>query len=312
MTVLLKDALSPNLVQSLENTPALVHGGPFANIAHGCNSLIATQAGIALSDYVVTEAGFGADLGAEKFFNIKCRKAGLQPAATVIVATLRALKMHGDRQQEDWNHKDIHALDKGLGNLARHIKNVESFGIPLIVAINRFTPDDEAELTYVRDCVAQAGHEAVICDHWAQGGRGAEELAHKVIELAKPKSSLRMTYPDKMPLIDKIHRIVTRIYGASDVVFSPESRRKLCIFEEEGYDHLPICMAKTQYSFSIDPKRKGAPEEHVITINDVKLLAGAGFIVAICGDMLTMPGLSKHPAASSMTLNEKGQITGLF
>ena len=313
MTVLLKDAMQPNLVQSLENTPAFVHGGPFANIAHGCNSVIATQTALKLADYVVTEAGFGADLGAEKFFDIKCRKAGLKPAAAVIVATVRAMKMNGGVAKADLGAENVAAVTKGCPNLGRHIANVKSFGVPVVVAINHFTSDTEAEIAAVREYVAKQGAEAVLCHHWAKGGAGAEELAHKVVALAESGAgAFAPLYPDEMGLFDKIDTIARRIYHAGEVIADKSIRDQLRAWEAAGYGHFPVCMAKTQYSFSTDPNLRGAPSGHTLPIREVRLSAGAGFIVVICGEIMTMPGLPKTPSAETIGLNDEGLVVGLF
>ena len=312
MAVLLKDAMQPNLVQTIENNPAFVHGGPFANIAHGCNSVIATRTALRLADYVVTEAGFGADLGAEKFFNIKCRKAGLKPAAAVVVATIRALKMNGGVAKEDLGREDVAAVRHGCPNLGRHIANVKGFGVPVVVAINHFTTDTEAEIAAVRAYVAEQGAEAILCTHWAEGSAGIETLARKVAALAETPSMFAPLYPDDMPLFEKMETVARRIYHAHDVIADPSIRAQLRAWEEAGYGALPVCMAKTQYSFSADPALRGAPEGHVIPIREVRLSAGAGFVVAICGEIRTMPGLPRQPAAEFIRLNEAGLIEGLF
>lgn len=313
MTVLLKDALMPNLVQTLENNPAFVHGGPFANIAHGCNSVMATQAALKLADYVVTEAGFGADLGAEKFFDIKCRKAGLHPAATVIVATVRALKMHGGVGKDDLKKENVEALKKGLANLGRHIENVKKFGVPIAVAVNHFISDTDAEIEAVKKYCREHGVEAFNCRHWADGGKGAEELARHVATLAdKDTAQFYPIYGDDLSLWDKVKTIAREIYRADDIVADKTVRDQLKGFEAQGYGKFPICMAKTQYSFSTDPNLKGAPTNHVVPIREVRLSAGAEFIVVICGDIMTMPGLPKVPSAEIIGLDEKGQIAGLF
>jgi formate--tetrahydrofolate ligase len=313
MTVLLKDAMQPNLVQTLENNPAFVHGGPFANIAHGCNSVIATTTALKLADYVVTEAGFGADLGAEKFMNIKCRKAGIAPDAVVIVATVRAMKMNGGVAKADLGAENVDAVVAGCPNLGRHIGNVKSFGVPVVVAINHFAGDTEAEIAAVRDYVAQQGAEAVLCKHWAQGGAGTEDLARKVVALAESGEARFATlYPDAMPLIDKIETIATRIYHADGIQADDKIRAQLAEWEAAGYGHLPVCMAKTQYSFTTDPTRRGAPVGHTVPVREVRLSAGAGFIVAICGEIMTMPGLPRVPSAETIRLNDAGQIEGLF
>ena len=313
MTVLLKDALMPNLVQTLENNPAFVHGGPFANIAHGCNSVMATKAGLKLADYVVTEAGFGADLGAEKFFDIKCRKAGLTPAATVIVATIRALKMHGGIAKEELKKENVEALKKGLVNLGRHIENMKKFGVPIAVAINHFVTDTDAEVEAIRNFCKEHGVEAFKCTHWAEGGKGTEALAKHVAELADRSSvQFKPIYGDDMPLWDKIKTIAREIYRADDIVADKSVRDQLRTYESQGYGKFPICMAKTQYSFSTDPNLKGAPSNHIVPIREVRLSAGAEFIVVVCGDIMTMPGLPKVPSAEVIGLDAKGQIAGLF
>jgi len=312
MAVLLREALQPNLVQTLENTPAFVHGGPFANIAHGCNSLIATTTALKLADYVVTEAGFGADLGAEKFFDIKCRKGGLRPAAAVIVATVRALKLNGGMERADLGTENVAALRKGCANLGRHIANTKGFGVPVVVAINHFTADTEAEIAALRDYVAQQGCEAVLCRHWAEGSAGAEELAQRVVALADQHSGFAPLYPDEMPLFEKIETIAKRIYHAGEVIADKAIRKQLREWEASGFGNLPICMAKTQYSFSTDPNLRGAPSGHTVPIREVRLSAGAGFVVVICGEIMTMPGLPRHPAAEAIGLNAAGEIEGLF
>jgi formate--tetrahydrofolate ligase len=313
MVVLLKDALQPNLVQTLENNPAFVHGGPFANIAHGCNSVMATKAALKLADYVVTEAGFGADLGAEKFFDIKCRKAGLQPAATVIVATVRALKMHGGAAKEDLKVENVEVLKKGLANLGRHLENVKKFGVPIAVAINHFISDTDAEVQAVIDYCRSHGVEAFRCTHWAEGGKGTEALARHVAALAdKGGAQFKPLYEDGATLFDKVRTIAREIYRADDVVADKSVRDQLKAWEAAGYGKFPICMAKTQYSFSTDPNAKGAPVNHTVPIREVRLSAGAEFIVVICGDIMTMPGLPKVPSAEVIGLDEKGQIAGLF
>ena len=312
MTVLLKDAFMPNLVQTLENNPAIVHGGPFANIAHGCNSVVATKAGLKLADYVVTEAGFGADLGAEKFLNIKCRKAGLKPAAAVLVATIRALKMHGGVSKDDLRIENVDAVRAGCVNLERHLRNVKSFGIPVVVAINQFNADTGAETAAVRVSIEKLGAVAIVCSHWADGGAGTEEIArHLVGILEKDESNFTPTYPDEMPLWDKIETIACRLYGAAGISADSKVRKKIASLQSQ-YGHFPVCMAKTQYSFSTDPDAKGAPEGHTIPVREIRLSAGAEFIVVICGEIMTMPGLPKVPAANSIRLNHDGQIEGLF
>ena len=313
MTVLLKEAFQPNLVQTLEHTPALVHGGPFANIAHGCNSLIATDTALRLADYVVTEAGFGADLGAEKFFDIKCRKGGLAPSAAVLVATVRALKMNGGIAKADLGAENVAAVTAGCVNLGRHIENLKSFGVPVVVALNHFTSDTAAEIAAVQAFCAGLGVEAILSTHWAEGSKGTEALARKVVELVEGGSArFAPLYEDALPLADKIETIARRIYRAGSVVFDKAARDQLERWQEAGYGNLPVCMAKTQYSFSADPTLLGAPEGHELPVREVRLSAGAGFVVAICGDIMTMPGLPKQPAALSIGLNAEGQIEGLF
>jgi len=313
MTVLLKDAMQPNLVQTLENNPAFVHGGPFANIAHGCNSVVATTTALKLADYVVTEAGFGADLGAEKFFDIKCRKAGLKPAAAVIVATVRALKMNGGVKKDELGQENVEALKKGCANLGRHIENIRQFGVPAVVAINHFHADTEAEIQAVKDFVASMGEEAILCRHWAEGSAGVEELANKVVEIAESGvSQFAPLYPDDMPLFEKINTVVKRIYRGSEAIADKSVRSQLQQWEEQGYGKLPVCMAKTQYSFSTDPNLRGAPTDHVVPVREVRLSAGAGFVVAVCGEIMTMPGLPKTPSSERIFLNDKGEIEGLF
>ena len=312
MMVLLKDALQPNLVQTLENNPCLIHGGPFANIAHGCNSVIATRAGLNMADYVVTEAGFGADLGAEKFLNIKCRQANLVPDAAVLVATVRALKMHGGLSKDDLGSVSYGALESGLSNLGRHIENLRQFGLPVVVAINRFTTDTSGEIAAIEAYCAQQGVPVALCTHWAEGGRGAEALARAVVALTEKRTQpFQLLYPDDMPLFEKIETVARRIYRAGRVETTRAVRQQLKVWEEAGFGNLPVCMAKTQYSFSTDPGLLGAPEGHVVGLREVRLAAGAGFVVAICGDIMTMPGLPRHPAAEIMHLNAGGQIEGL-
>ncbi|MGE0626816.1 MAG: formate--tetrahydrofolate ligase [Hyphomicrobiaceae bacterium] len=312
MTVLLKDALMPNLVQTLENNPVFIHGGPFANIAHGCNSVLATRTALKLCDYVVTEAGFGADLGAEKFFNIKCRKAGLNPAAAVIVATVRALKMHGGVGRDDLKAENPEAVAKGCSNLKRHIENVRKFGVPPIVAVNRFITDTEAEIAEVIKAAESVGSKAFMCNHWADGGKGIEALAREVVEVADSgKASFRPLYSDDTPLWDKVKTIATEIYGASDIVGDTAVRNQFKDLQA-NYGHLPVCMAKTQYSFSTDPNLKGAPTGHVVPIREVRLSAGAEFLVVITGEIMTMPGLPRVPSAEAIRLNKQGVIEGLF
>jgi formate--tetrahydrofolate ligase len=312
MTVLLRDALQPNLVQTLENNPAIIHGGPFANIAHGCNSVVATKTSLKLADYVVTEAGFGADLGAEKFFDIKCRKAGLEPSVVVLVATLRALKMHGGVAMGDLKEENIDAVRVGCANMARHIENLKRFGVPVVVAINQFISDTPAEMKIVAEIAAEHGTEAIVASHWADGGAGTEELARKVAELADSgAASFKPLYPDDMSLWDKVKTIATEIYGAADVSAEQAVRNRFNLLQE-NYGHFPVCMAKTQYSFSTDASAKGAPEGHVIPIRELRLSAGAEFVVALCGEIMTMPGLPRVPAAEAIHVNEKGEIDGLF
>jgi formate--tetrahydrofolate ligase len=313
MTVLLKDALLPNLVQTLENNPAFIHGGPFANIAHGCNSAIATQTALKLADYVVTEAGFGADLGAEKFFDIKCRKTGLNPSAAVIVATIRALKMHGGIAKEDLGKENIEALKKGIANLARHVENVRSFGVPPVVAINRFSADTDNELAALKQACAELGVEAIECTHWANGSAGTEELAKAVVKLAENgKANFHTLYPDDMLLWDKVRTIAQSLYGAQGIIADKKIRDQFTELQKAGYGHYPVCMAKTQYSFSTDPNLKGAPSNHVVPIREIKISAGAEFLVVICGEIMTMPGLPKVPAANTIRLNDRGEVEGLF
>jgi formate--tetrahydrofolate ligase len=313
MTVLLKDAMQPNIVQTLENNHAFVHGGPFANIAHGCNSVIATKTALKLGEYVVTEAGFGADLGAEKFFDIKCRKAGLKPSAAVIVATVRAMKMNGGVAKADLGAENVAAVQKGCPNLGRHIANVKSFGVPVVVAINHFYSDTDAEVAAVKAYVAEQGAEAILCKHWANGSAGIEELSHKVVQLAESgAANFAPLYPDDMPLFQKLETIAKRIYHADDVIADKSIRDQLKAWEAAGYGHLPICVAKTQYSFTTDPTVRGAPTGHSVPVREVRLSAGAGFIVAICGEIMTMPGLPKVPSAEVIRLNDEGNVEGLF
>ncbi len=313
MTALLRDAFQPNLVQTLAHTPALVHGGPFANIAHGCNTLIATETALRLADYVVTEAGFGADLGAEKFFNIKCRKAGLEPAAAVVVATVRALKMHGGVAKTDLAHENTDAVQAGLGNLLRHVENVQKFGVPVVVAINHFTSDTEAEIKIITDACAKVGVAVHLCRHWGEGAKGAAELAKNVVSLADGGTAkFKLLYDDALPLADKIRIVAREIYRAKDVDFSPLALRKIAEFEQAGFSAVPVCMAKTQYSFSTSADLRGAPIDHILPVRDVRLSAGAGFVVALCGEIMTMPGLPRDPAAHRISVDEKGLIQGLF
>ncbi|WP_421982498.1 formate--tetrahydrofolate ligase [Roseibium sp.] len=313
MTVLLKEALQPNLVQTLENNPAFIHGGPFANIAHGCNSVVATQTALKLADYVVTEAGFGADLGAEKFFDIKCRKAGLSPDAVVIVATIKALKMNGGIAKDDLGAENVDAVVKGCANLGRHIENVKQFGVPAVVAINHFTADTEAEVQAVKDYCADLGVDAILATHWANGSAGTEELAQRVSELAESGAAqFAPLYEDSLSLFEKIETIAKRIYRADEVLADKSVRDQLKRWEADGFGDLPVCMAKTQYSFSTDPQLRGAPTGHSLPVREVRLSAGAGFIVAICGEIMTMPGLPRVPSANHIRLDDNGQIEGLF
>jgi formate--tetrahydrofolate ligase len=313
MAALLKDALAPNLVQTLENNAAFIHGGPFANIAHGCNSVIATKAALKLADYVVTEAGFGADLGAEKFFDIKCRKAGLKPDCVVIVATIRALKMHGGVAKDDLKKENLAALEKGFANLARHIENVQKYHVPVVVSVNRFSSDDEAEIALIKRLCTTTGADCVMADHWAQGSAGAIELANIVVRTIDTKpSDFRPLYPDGMPLWDKTRTIAQEIYGAEDITADKSVRDRFAELEKEGFGRFPICVAKTQYSFTTNPDAKAVPLGHIIPIREVRLSAGAEFVVVICGDIMTMPGLPKVPAANNIELAADGRIAGLF
>ena len=313
MAVLLKDALSPNLVQTLEGTPAFIHGGPFANIAHGCNSVLATTTALKLADYVVTEAGFGADLGGEKFLDIKCRKTGLSPDCAVVVATIRALKMHGGVKKEDLKTENLKALENGLSNLQRHVENLQKFGIVPVVSINRFSADTEAEIALVKEGAKKLGVEALMADHWAMGGAGAADVARAVVKVVESgKSHLKLLYPDDLPLVEKIRVIAREIYRAKDIAIDKPVRDQLASFEQMGYGKLPVCIAKTQYSFSTNPDLKGAPVDHMIPVREVRLSAGAEFVVAICGDIMTMPGLPKVPAADSIDVSPDGKIVGLF
>ena len=312
MTVLLKDAIRPNVTQTLENNPAIIHGGPFANIAHGCNSVLATKTALKLSDYVVTEAGFGADLGAEKFLDIKCRKSGLKPSCVVIVATIRALKMHGGVKKDELKNENVDAVKKGLVNLERHIENIQKFGLPVTVAINHFVLDTDKEVDEVTRFCEQKGIKASISKHWEKGGEGATNLANDVVELCEKDSDFKFLYDDKTSLFKKIETIAKELYRASEVVADTKIRDQLKAFEERGYQSLPICIAKTQYSFSTDPNLKGAPSGHVLPIREVRLSSGAEFIVVVCGAIMTMPGLPKVPAADSIRINEKGETEGLF
>jgi formate--tetrahydrofolate ligase len=314
MTALLKEAIAPNLVQTLENNPAFIHGGPFANIAHGCNSLIATKTALKLADYVVTEAGFGADLGAEKFIDIKCRKAGLKPDCAVLVATIRALKMHGGVEKQDLKTENLGALKKGFANLERHVRNLrERFGLPVVVSINRFSADTEAEVSLLRELCAKLEVDCLLADHWASGGAGAAEVAKTVVRLIeKGNAGFKFLYPDEMPLWDKVKTIAQQIYGASDITGDQAIRNRFKELQAEGFGHLPVCIAKTQYSFTTDAALKGAPSNHVVPVREARLSAGAEFVVAICGDIMTMPGLPKVPAANNISVDPQGRITGLF
>ncbi|MDB2563214.1 formate--tetrahydrofolate ligase [Amylibacter sp.] len=313
MAVLLQQAMQPNLVQTLENNPAFVHGGPFANIAHGCNSVVATTTALKLADYVITEAGFGADLGAEKFLNIKCRKAGIAPSVVVLVATVRAMKMNGGVAKADLGAENVTAVNDGCPNLGRHIENLKSFGVPVIVAINHFVTDTDAEVQAVKDYVASQGSEAILSKHWEFGSEGSADLAKRVSEIADADmANFAPIYPDEMPLFEKIETIAKRIYRADEVLADKKIRDQLRQWEEQGYGNLPVCMAKTQYSFSTDPNLRGAPTGHSVPVREVRLSAGAGFIVAICGEIMTMPGLPRVPSAEAIMLNDDGQIDGLF
>jgi formate--tetrahydrofolate ligase len=313
MTVLLKDAMQPNLVQTLENNPAFVHGGPFANIAHGCNSVIATTTALKLADYVVTEAGFGADLGAEKFMNIKCRKAGIAPSVVVVVATVRAMKMNGGVAKADLGTENVDAVLKGCANLGRHVENVKSFGVPVVVAINHFVTDTDAEVQTIKDYVAQQGAEAILSRHWELGSEGSADLATRVAEIADAgEADFSLLYPDEMPLFQKIEAVAKRIYRADDVLADQKIRNQLKEWEDQGYGHLPVCMAKTQYSFTTDPDRRGAPVGFSVPVREVRLSAGAGFVVVICGEIMTMPGLPRVPSAENIKLNADGDVEGLF
>ena len=314
MTVLLRDALKPNLVQTLENTPAILHGGPFANIAHGCNSVIATRAGLKLADYVVTEAGFGADLGAEKFVDIKCRKSGLRPDACVIVATIRALKYHGGVDLKELNKENLPALEQGIANLARHVDNVRTqYGLPCVVSINHFTNDTDAEIALLKRKIATQDTLVVLAKHWAQGGAGAEDLARAVVGLVdKGASGFRFVYEDSATLWDKVRAVATRIYGAADISADAKVKAQIQKLQDDGYGHYPVCIAKTQYSFSTDASARGAPTGHIINVREVRLAAGAEFVVMVCGDIMTMPGLPKVPAATKIDLTSDGKVVGLF
>ena len=314
MTVLLKEAIRPNVTQTLENNAAIIHGGPFANIAHGCNSIIATKTALKLSEYVVTEAGFGADLGAEKFLDIKCRKAGIQPNCVVIVATIRALKMHGGVEKEDLKKENLDALKKGLPNLEKHINNVKKFGLELVVAINHFITDTDKEVKLVQEYCAKLGAKVSLCTHWSNGGKGTEDLAKNVVEACKKnnKKNFKYLYTDETPILKKVETIAKEIYGASEIEFDDNVKEQVKIIEKSGFGKYPVCIAKTQYSFSTDPKLKGAPSGHALSIREIRLSSGAGFVVVICGAIMTMPGLPRIPAADSIKLNKKGEIEGLF
>jgi formate--tetrahydrofolate ligase len=313
MAALLKEAIAPNLVQTLEGTPAFIHGGPFANIAHGCNSVVATTTALKLADYVVTEAGFGADLGAEKFIDIKCRKAGLSPDCVVIVATIRALKMHGGVKKEDLKSENLKALEAGMANLARHVENIKKFGLPAVISINRFSADSDAEIALVKDKCKALGVEALMADHWAMGGEGAADVARAVVKVIdEGKGKLKLLYPDDMPLFEKIRTIAKEIYRANDATADKAVKDQLKTWEEMGFAKLPVCIAKTQYSFTTNPDLKGAPTDHVINVREVRLSAGAEFVVAICGEIMTMPGLPKVPSADSIDVGADGKIVGLF
>ncbi len=313
MTVLLKDAIAPNLVQTLEHNPAFIHGGPFANIAHGCNSVIATRAAMKLAPYVVTEAGFGADLGAEKFFDIKCRSAGLAPDAVVLVATVRALKMHGGVAKGDLGKENVSAVKEGCVNLARHIENVTSYGVSTVVAINRFSADTDAEMAAIRELTASYGVKAIDANHWSDGGAGTIDLAQEVARIADSgESQFTTAYPDDMPLWDKIKTVATKIYRADDITADQKIINDIQALQDDGFGHFPVCIAKTQYSFSTDPNRKGAPTGHFLPVREVRLSAGAGFIVVVCGDIMTMPGLPREPAANRIRINQQGDVEGLF
>ncbi len=313
MTVLLKDALQPNMVQTLENNPAFIHGGPFANIAHGCNSVLATKTALKLADYVVTEAGFGADLGAEKFFDIKCRKAGIAPSAVVIVATVRALKMHGGIAKDDLKAENAAAVAKGCDNLKRHIENVNKFGVPAIIAVNKFITDTEAEIAEIMKAAESMGTRAFMCTHWSDGGKGTEQLAHHVVRvIAEGKADFKPLYPEEMPLKEKVRTIAKEIYRAADISCDGSVETQFKDLEAAGFGNLPVCMAKTQYSFSTDPNKRGAPTGHIVPIRELRLSAGAGFVVVVTGEIMTMPGLPKVPSADSIRLDDKGLIQGLF
>ena len=313
MTVLLQQAMQPNIVQTLENNPAFVHGGPFANIAHGCNSVVATKAALKLADYVVTEAGFGADLGAEKFMNIKCRKAGISPQAVVLVATVRAMKMNGGVGKTELGTENVEAVQNGCSNLGRHIENLRLFGVPVVVAINHFVTDTDAEVEAIKAYAKSQGSEAILCQHWAKGSEGTKDLANRVVEIVEEGGAqFAPLYPDEMSLFEKIETVAKRVYRADEVVADKKIRDQLKSWEDQGYGHLPVCMAKTQYSFTTDPTRRGAPTGHSLPVREVRLSAGAGFVVVVCGDIMTMPGLPRVPSAEAICLNEDGLIDGLF
>ena len=313
MTVLLQQAMQPNIVQTLENNPAFVHGGPFANIAHGCNSVVATKAALKLADYVVTEAGFGADLGAEKFMNIKCRKAGISPQAVVLVATVRAMKMNGGVGKTELGTENVEAVQNGCSNLGRHIENLTLFGVPIVVAINHFVTDTDAEVEAIKAYAKSQGSEAILCQHWAKGSEGTKDLANRVVEIVEEGGAqFAPLYPDEMSLFEKIETVAKRVYRADEVVADKKIRDQLKSWEDQGYGHLPVCMAKTQYSFTTDPTRRGAPTGHSLPVREVRLSAGAGFVVVVCGDIMTMPGLPRVPSAEAICLNEEGLIDGLF
>ena len=313
MTVLLKDQLAPNLVQTLENNPAFIHGGPFANIAHGCNTVIATRTALKLADYVVTEAGFGADLGAEKFLDIKCRKSGLRPSAAVIVATVRALKHHGGVAKDALNQENLAALEKGMANLERHVHNVKNvYGIPCVVSVNRFTADTQAEMDLLTARVAKLGVKVVVATHWADGGAGAANVANIVVDLCNEKSNPTFVYEDSDPLWEKMKKVATKVYGAADITADTKVRNRIKELQEGGYGHYPVCVAKTQSSFSTDPNLRGAPSGHIVNVREVRLAAGAEFVVMVCGDIMTMPGLPKVPSAEKIDLTDDGKVVGLF
>jgi len=314
MTVLLKEAVRPNVVQTLENNLAIIHGGPFANIAHGCNSILATKTALKLSEYVITEAGFGADLGAEKFLDIKCRKAGIQPSCVVLVATIRALKMHGGVEKDDLKEENTDALKKGLPNLERHIENIKKFGLDVVVAINHFITDTDNEVKIIQDHCSKLGVKASLCTHWANGGNGTKDLANNVVELCKKsdKSKFKYLYSDETPILEKIEKIAKEIYKAKGIEVDEKTKEQVKKIEQAGFGKFPVCIAKTQYSFSTDPKLKGAPSGHTLSVREVRLSSGAEFLVVVCGSIMTMPGLPRVPAADNIKLNKKGEIEGLF